>query len=180
MHRHITSERSERLLKRPVGRTLIELAVPMMIGLAAVILFNVVDMLYVGRLGAPQLAAMGFTFPVVFLIMTFTLGLGTGVTSVISRALGAGDRTEVRRLATHGLILANAVVVIVALAGLFSIGPLFRLMGAEPHPGRASSRRLRRRAPHHRASSGLHGAVVCGCGPAGHSDDRQQRNSRNR
>jgi len=118
------------LLEGPVGRTVIDLAIPMVFGMAAVILFNVVDTFYVGRLGARQLAAMSFTFPVAFLVMSIAMGMGVGVTSVISRAIGAGDRERVRRLTSDGLFLANAVVVVVAATGLATIGPLFRAIGA--------------------------------------------------
>jgi len=118
------------LLEGPVGRTVIDLAIPMVFGMAAVILFNVVDTFYVGRLGARELAAMSFTFPVAFMVMSVAMGMGVGVTSVISRAIGGGDRERVRRLTTDGLLLANTVVVVVAATGLATIAPLFRAIGA--------------------------------------------------
>lgn len=120
------------LLSAPVGRTLLELAGPMVFGMAAVILFNVVDTFWVGRLGARPLAAMSFTFPVVFFVMSIAMGMGVGVTSVIARVVGEGDAAGVRRIATDGLFLANAIVVVIALGGLFTIGPLFSAIGAEP------------------------------------------------
>jgi putative MATE family efflux protein len=125
-------KRSDRLLEGPVGRTVISLTLPVVFGLAAIVLFGIVDTFYVGRLGATELAAMSFTFPVAFFVMSIAIGLGMGVTSVISRAIGEGDHHQVRRLTTDGLILANSVVVIFAAAGLLSIGPLFGLMGADP------------------------------------------------
>jgi len=120
------------LIEGPVGRTILELAFPMVFGLAAVILFNVVDTFYVGRLGADDLAAMSFTFPVVFFVMSIAMGMGVGVTSVVSRVIGEDDMRTVRRIATDGLFLANAIVVVVALGGLFTIEPLFRALGASP------------------------------------------------
>ena len=119
------------LLHGPVGPTLLRMAGPMVLGLTAVILINVVDTFYVGQLGTRPLAAMSFTFPVVFLVMSVAMGLGVGMTSVVSRALGENDLERVRRLTTHGLLLANTVVVVVALAGLATIGPVFRVLGAE-------------------------------------------------
>jgi putative MATE family efflux protein len=120
------------LLTAPVGRTVLELAGPMVIGMAAVILFNVVDTFYVGRLGAQELAAMSFTFPVVFFVMNIAIGMGVGVVSVISRVIGEDDRKRVQRLATDGLILANALVVIASIGGLLTIRPLFTALGASP------------------------------------------------
>jgi putative MATE family efflux protein len=119
------------MLEGPIGKTLIRLALPMVFGMAAIILFNVIDTFYVGRLGATELAAMSFTFPVVYMLTHLTVGLGIGVTSVIARAIGEGDPERVRRLTTDGLILANTVVIVLAIAGLASAGPLFRALGAD-------------------------------------------------
>lgn len=120
------------LLGGPVGRTILELAAPMVLGMAAVIMFNVVDTFYVGRLGARELAAMSFTFPIVFFAMSIAIGMGIGVTSVISRVMGQGDVATVRRLTTDGLFLANGIVAVVAIGGLLTIRPLFSALGASP------------------------------------------------
>lgn len=109
---------------------MLRLAAPMALGLAAVIFFSVVDTFFVGRLGASALAAMGFTFPVVFFVSSVAMGVGVGLTSVVSRAIGGGDRQRVRRLVTDGLILANLLVLLAALAGLLTLEPLFRALGA--------------------------------------------------
>jgi putative MATE family efflux protein len=98
--------------------------------MAAIVLFNIVDTFYVGRLGATELAAMSFTFPVVYMLMHVAVGLGVGLASVVSRVIGEGDHRRVKRLTSDGLILANTVVVVMAIAGFVSIEPLFRALGA--------------------------------------------------
>ena len=118
------------LLSAPVGPTMLRMAAPMVLGMASVVLFNVVDTYFVGQLGALELAAMSFTFPPVFVIMSLSMGLSVATTSVISRAIGSGDRQQVRRLTTHALALANTVVALFCLAGLLTIDPLFRALGA--------------------------------------------------
>ncbi len=120
------------LLEDPVGRTLLRLAGPMSLGFVAVILFSVVDTFWVGRLGSRELAAMSFTFPVVFLIMSISIGIGVGVTAVVSRAIGSGDTRRVRRFTSDGLLLANTLVVMVAIVGLVTIRPVFGVLGASP------------------------------------------------
>ncbi len=102
----------------------------MVMGLLAVILFNVVDTFFVGLLGARELAAMSFTFPVTFLVLSLSMGLGIGTTSVLARAIGHGDRDLVRRLATDALALANVVVVMFAVTGLITLEPVFLALGA--------------------------------------------------
>jgi putative MATE family efflux protein len=118
------------LLEGPIGRTLVRMALPMAFGMAAIVLFNIVDTFYVGRLGATELAAMSFTFPVVYMLMHVAVGLGVGLVAVVSRVIGEGDHWRVGRLTSDGLILANTVVMVVAIAGLLSIEPLFRALGA--------------------------------------------------
>lgn len=121
-----------RLIDGPIGVTLVRLAVPMAVGIAALMLFQLVDTFYVGMLGSSELAAMGFAMPVTLFVMHVALGLGVGATAVVSRAIGAGDRGRVRRLTTDTLVLANVIVVVVALSGVLSLRSLFSLLGAPP------------------------------------------------
>jgi len=119
-----------RLTDGPVGRALLSLALPMVVGLFAVIGFNLADTFFVARLGTRPLAAMGFTFPVTMVVTSLALGLGTGTTSVVSRAIGEGDHHRVRTLATGALTLALVVALLAMALGLTTLGPLFRLLGA--------------------------------------------------
>jgi len=125
-----TRERQQAILAGPIGPTMLQMAWPMLIGIAAIVLFNVVDTFWVGQLGATELAAMSFTFPVVMIVFSVAMGIGIGATAVIARALGHGDEQQVRRLTTDALLLANTSVILVAVLGLVTIDPLFRAMGA--------------------------------------------------
>jgi putative MATE family efflux protein len=102
----------------------------MVLGVAAIVLFNVVDTFFVGQLGALELAAMSFTFPVVLVVMSVSMGLSVATTSVVSRTIGSGDTAGVIRLTTHALILANGVVILSCVLGILTIDPLFRALGA--------------------------------------------------
>lgn len=123
-------EKQKRLLTGPVGPTLLRMAFPMMVGIAAVIFFNIVDTFWVGQLGGEELAAMAFTFPVVMVVSNLTIGLSIGATAAIARAIGEGHKEKVRRLTTHALILALLVVIAVCVLGLLTFEPLFRALGA--------------------------------------------------
>ena len=114
----------------PIGATLARLTGPMLVGIMAMMAFNVVDTFFVGRLGTLPLAAMALTFPVVMVVGTFTLGLGVGAMVVISQGIGAGDRSGIRRYSTDALTLAGACVALMTTGGLLTIEPLFRLLGA--------------------------------------------------
>lgn len=120
------------LVDAPVGETLLRLTGPMMLGIFAVLFFNVVDTYFVGQLGPIPLAAMSFTFPVTFVVISITMGLGIGVTSAVSRAVGSRDEQAMARLTTDGLLLSLLVVLFVSSAGLLAIDPLFSVLGATP------------------------------------------------
>jgi putative MATE family efflux protein len=130
MCRMRTDSSTGTLTSGPIGWTLVRLAAPMLVGIVAMMAFNVVDTFFVARLGTIALAAMTLTFPVVMVIGTFTLGLGVGAMAVISRGIGAGDRSRIGRYTTDALTLAGSCVVVMTVAGLLTLEPLFRALGA--------------------------------------------------
>lgn len=115
----------------PIARTLATLTLPMIVGILSMVAFNLVDTFFVGQLGALELAAMGFTFPVVLVITSIAVGLGVGGAAVISRAIGQGDPEEVQRLTTDTLILSVSIVAVFLTIGFFTIDPVFRALGAD-------------------------------------------------
>jgi putative MATE family efflux protein len=108
------------------------MALPMLIGILSAVGFNLVDTYFVGQLGANELAAMGFSFPVAMIAGGISMGLGNGASALISRAIGAGDMHRVQRLTSDSIVLASVIVGIFILIGLLTIDPLFTAMGAKP------------------------------------------------
>ena len=125
-------QRKAKLISGPVGKGLISLTLPMIVGIFSIVAFNLADTYFVAQLGTKELAAMGFIFPLVMLIGAMALGLGMGASSVISRTIGKGDQEKVRRFATDGLFLALVIIFIFVVTGLLTIKPLFTLLGAPP------------------------------------------------
>jgi putative MATE family efflux protein len=109
---------------------LFRLTLPMTLGIYSFMAFNFVDAVYIGRLGTLQLAAISFTFPVALVVGSLGQGLGIGASAVISRAIGEGDESNVRRLTTDTLVLAFLGALLFTGLGLVTIDPLFRLLGA--------------------------------------------------
>jgi len=103
----------------------------MAVGFVAMNSYSIADTYFVGQLGTLSLAAMGFTFPVAFAMISVGLGVGIGTSSVIARLLGTGDRASVQRITTHALILGALVGFVLLLAGLATIEPVFRALGAD-------------------------------------------------
>lgn len=120
-----------KLLTGSVRKTLINMTLPMMAGMLSMVIFNLVDTFYVGKLGVDELAAMGFTFPVVLAVNSIALGMGIAASSIISRAIGRGDHHEVVSLASNMLLIGFMTVVIITTVGLLTIDPLFALLGAK-------------------------------------------------
>lgn len=125
------SRASRDLTEGPVAGHLRRILLPMIIGVTAVMSVSVVDTYFVGQLGALQLAAISFCFPVVITVTSIAIGLGAGASSCVARAAGRKDEDRVHRLVTDALILTTVVIGIVSLAGWFLTDPLFRALGAE-------------------------------------------------
>ncbi|MCH8928662.1 MAG: MATE family efflux transporter [Candidatus Marinimicrobia bacterium] len=106
------------------------MALPMFFGIFGMIAFNLIDIYFIGQLGTLELAAVSFTFPVVFIIGSVALGLGIGTTTLISRAIGEGNSEQVKRITTDSLVLSVIIVGSVIGIGLISMDSVFTMMGA--------------------------------------------------
>jgi len=118
------------LTRGPVAAHLRRQAIPFSLGLLAIFSFEAVDLFFISRLGDSALAAISFTFPVVWLIYAIGIGFEAGAASCVSRAIGRGDEYSARRLTTDTAVLATLVLAAIGLAGLATIGPLFGRLGA--------------------------------------------------
>lgn len=120
------------LTEGPVRGHLVALTVPMIWGIAAMMSLNIVDTWFVAQLGERELAAMSFTFPVTFTLVSLGIGLMAGTASVISRVLGRGDMARVRRLTSDAAVLGTGLAVACSLLGLLTLDALFGALGAGP------------------------------------------------
>ncbi|MEO1658570.1 MAG: MATE family efflux transporter [Pseudomonadota bacterium] len=110
---------------------LTRLGVPMIVAVAALISVALADAYFLGQLGIAELAAISFAFPVLLTINSVGIGLSAGAASVASRAIGKGDLSNVRRLATDSLILAAVILSVLSFVGWLFSRELFMLLGAE-------------------------------------------------
>ena len=99
-------------------RALWNIAIPVMAGMAIQTMYSVVDMLFIGQLGGDSITAVAFNMPLYFFVMGITFGVGTGVTSSISRAIGAKDKSKADNAAEHGLLLALFLGLSLTIFGL--------------------------------------------------------------
>ncbi len=114
----------------PVGAHLRRQAVPFGLGLLAIFSFEAVDLFFIARLGDTELAAISFTFPLIWLIYGIGIGLEAGVASCVSRAVGRKDEEGAKRLVTDTAFLGAAVFSVLAIGAFMNMDRLFGLLGA--------------------------------------------------
>lgn len=122
---------SAKLARGPITGHLIGQTIPAIIGVAAIMSIGLVDAYFIGQLGADELAAISFIFPISVALSSLGVGVMVGINSIVSRALGEGDTQKAARRANFGI--AFAVVTGLVLAGTLYllIDPLFALMNAQ-------------------------------------------------
>ena len=133
------SAHTERLLTAPVVPTLVRLSAPGLLLVAFQSMIAIGDTYFIGLLGTAPLAGLALVFPLVMLLqMTSAGAMGGGVSSAISRALGAGDARRARRLVVHALVIAAAMGVVFT-AFVLLLGPgIYRLLGGQGESLRAA------------------------------------------
>jgi putative MATE family efflux protein len=119
-----------RLTTGPVGRHLVDMALPMLLGITTMMGQSFIDAWFLGRVGDRALAAYSFGFPILMIVTSVAIGLGAGTSSVVARAIGAENHRRAKRLVTDSLILSFLITAMVSAAGVLTIEPLFRLLGA--------------------------------------------------
>ncbi len=117
------------MIEGDVGKILARMTLPVGWGILALLAYRLAEAWFIARLGAPALAAVSFAFPVTMVVISLSIGLGAGTSSVIARALGAREE-GVPRLVADALILTAIVAFIAAIAGSIAAPGLARLLGA--------------------------------------------------
>ncbi|MBC7216624.1 MAG: MATE family efflux transporter [Candidatus Caldatribacterium sp.] len=112
-----------------IPRHLIVFSIPMLIGNLLQTLYNTVDSIWVGRfLGPEALAAVSVSFPIVFLLVAFTIGLSMAASVMVAQYFGAKKEEEVRRTATASTALLTLLGLGLMVLGLFVHESLLHLI----------------------------------------------------
>lgn len=120
------------LLNAPILPLLLKFALPNMVAMLATALAAIAETAYVGRFGSPALAGMALVFPFVMFQMMLSAGaMGGGVSSAVSRALGAGDAARANALAVHAVWIALAAGVVYMVAMLTLGEALLSALGGQ-------------------------------------------------
>jgi putative MATE family efflux protein len=119
------------------------LALPITATMLCQNVFSIVDMIFVGRLGKAAVAGVGVAGVVIGIVHMLAVGITTGCTAMVARAIGAGDRAGAERAAAQGLVMGLGLSALVAGSGVLLAGFVMRLLGAEPEVVEAGSSYLR-------------------------------------
>ncbi|EMR73745.1 putative efflux protein, MATE family [Thermoplasmatales archaeon SCGC AB-539-N05] len=111
-------------------KAIIKLALPMILAMSVQTIYNLVDAIWVSGLGADALAAVGFVFPIFFIAMALSTGLGMGAGSAISRRIGAKDKEGADNVAVHSLIITLLLAVAFTVPLFVFAENIFVLIGA--------------------------------------------------
>lgn len=118
------------LTKGPITQHFKNISIPASIGFLFNTFYNVVDSIYAGRLGTESLAGMAISFPIFFLIISISSGLGNGTTALSAMAIGKKDSTRFHEIAKNALLLGLLFGIIIPILSPFYLPFLFSLTGA--------------------------------------------------
>ncbi|HMJ23496.1 MAG TPA: MATE family efflux transporter [Terriglobales bacterium] len=113
-----------------LDRSILLLAIPMVLEMVLESLFAVVDVFWVGRLGADAVATVGLTESMLTLVFAVAMGLSMSTTAMVARRIGEKDAAGAAVAAVQAVALGLAVAVIVGVPCLILAPNLLRLMGA--------------------------------------------------
>ncbi len=113
------------------SKALWSLAIPIMFGMGIQTLYNLVDMIFIGRLGGHAITGIAFNMPLFFLVLGLTMGLGTGVTASIARFIGQDNKKEADNSAEHAVFMAVIISFSLSSIGLIFGKTILALFGAE-------------------------------------------------
>jgi len=118
--------------KGSLNRAILLLAIPMILEMVLESLFAVVDVFWVGRLGADAIATVGLTESMLSLVMAIGFGLSLSTTAMVARRIGEKDPAGAAVAGVQAIVIGVVFSAMVGLPCLFYAPNLLRLMGASP------------------------------------------------
>lgn len=126
-----TLEKENIMGTMPEGRLLFKLAMPMIFSVLVSSLYNIVDSIFVGRIGQNALTAISLGAPASSLMVELSFGVAVGVNALLSRKLGEKDSEGVSKAAGQGFLLIGVVYLLCLAFGLFGVTAFYRIQTDE-------------------------------------------------
>ena len=114
-------------------RQIVLFTIPMLIGAVFQQMYNMVDSIVVGRFVGPNaLAAVGTSFPIIFLLISMVMGLTVGSGVIISQFFGAKQHDQLRRAVSTAFIFQGVAAIVLSSVGMLLSRPLLQLLRTPP------------------------------------------------
>jgi putative MATE family efflux protein len=117
--------------KGPIAGNLVRLSWPMVLMEALYMAGQIIDMIWVGKIGPSSIAGVGIANIFFLILMSMDVGLIMGVRAMVARHVGAGDIRRASNIAGQAIVLGAVWGIIVAIVGLIVVEPVFGLFGVE-------------------------------------------------
>ncbi len=124
------STKENKMGVQSVNSLLLGMAIPMMISMLVQALYNIVDTMFVSKLGQDALTALSLAFPVQNLLIAVSVGTGVGVNALLSRSLGEKNFVRANKVAENGIFLSLASALVVMILGFTLVKPFFASFGS--------------------------------------------------
>jgi len=115
----------------PIHISLFKLSWPIMITNIVQSLYNMVDAFYLGKLGKVKFSAPTIAFPIIFIFMSFSMGLSSAGTALVAQHIGAGNARKAENSAMQTLTLSVFISLVIGLWGFFNSGWILKLLNIE-------------------------------------------------
>lgn len=124
------AQKRNMILEGKISKVIITLALPIMLNNFIQTLYNLADSYWVSKLGAIEFAATTFVFPVLFLIISFGLGISVAGTALISQYVGSNQRKEANTIAGQIFTFSIILSILLGTIGFLFTPTIIRFMGA--------------------------------------------------
>ncbi len=114
----------------PIGKLLVNMALPMIVSMLVQALYNVVDSIYVSQISESAVTALSLAFPIQNVQIGFAIGTGVGINSLLSKSLGQKDQEKANLAAGNGITLVVIFAAVIMLFGVFGVEPYFRMQSS--------------------------------------------------
>lgn len=116
----------------PMTKLIINMSLPLMFSLLIQSLYNIVDSIFVAKLGQDALTAVSLAYPVQLLMIAVAVGTSVGINSLLSKSIGAKDTALTGNTAATGVLLSLLGTAVFMLLGFFCTGQFVQLFTDDP------------------------------------------------
>lgn len=119
------------LESKSIGKLLLQLSIPAVIGMLVNALYSVVDRIFIGRgVGSMALSGVAVTFPISTIIMGVGMLIGIGSGTVVSIKLGQRRKEDAERIVGSAFLLTIILTLMVTVLGIVFLQPILTMLGA--------------------------------------------------